>query len=445
MNTDPPSQHMTQHESLAAIADERQARRIGVGVILVTFVLFGGWAFFAPIASAVVASGVVKVELERKSVQHLEGGIVREIHVREGQMVEQGQLLITLDQTQFQADMEVGDSQVHALRASEARLQAERDGLAEIAFPDDFNADIPHIAQLIASETALFHARKGSRQGEIKVLQGRIQQSESQIVGLKQINERKQEILRSLQSELTDLQRLVAGNFISRHKLNQIDRQIAELRGDIAENDANIANLRVQQRETRLLIDFRKAEFHTADIDALTETQKKLDELLKKSMSLEDRVKRASIRAPVAGQVIGLRTNSPGAVLQPGTHILDIVPAGADLVVEARIAPADVDSVHVDQLADIRFTGFKATTTPVVEGRLVHLAGDRLIDELTGIPYFTSHIHLTAEGLQHLNQLNLRIQPGIPAEVIINTGERTLFQYLAQPISNALARTFRED
>lgn len=432
-------------DELAAIVDTRRARRIGLGVILSAFVLFGGWAFFAPIASAVVAAGVVKVELERKSIQHLEGGIVREIHVREGQHVEPGQLLITLDQTQFQADMEVGDSQVHALRATEARLKAERDGLPAIVFPEDFAGDIPHLAQFIDSESALFQARKGSRQGEIKVLQGRIQQSESQIAGLQQINARKQEILQSLQSELSDLQRLVAGNFISRHKLSQIDRQISELRGDIAENDANIANLRVQQRETRLLIDFRKAEFRTADIDALTETQKKLDALLKKSMSLEDRVKRASIRAPVAGQVIGLRTNSPGAVLQPGTHILDIVPAGADLVIEARISPADVDSVHIDQLADIRFTGFKATTTPVVEGRLVHLAGDRLIDEMTGTPYFTSHIHLTAEGLQHLKRLNLRIQPGIPAEVIINTGERTLLQYLAQPISNALARTFRED
>lgn len=432
-------------DSLADIADESRSRRIGIAVILVTFILFGGWAFFAPIASAVVATGVVKVELERKNVQHLEGGIVREIHVREGQMVELGDTLLTLDQTQFQADMEVGGSQVQALQASEARLKAERDGLSEIVFPDSFDASTPHIAQLIDSETALFNARKGSRQGEIKVLQGRIQQSESQITGLHQINESKQEILHSLQSELTDLQRLVAGNFISRHKLSQIERQISELRGEIAENDASIANLRVQQRETRLLIDFRKAEFHTADIDALTETQKKLDELLKKSMSLEDRVNRASIKAPVAGQVIGLRVNTAGAVLQPGTHILDIVPAGADLVVEARISPADVDSVHVDQLADIRFTGFKATTTPVVEGRLVHLAGDRLIDEMTGIAYFKSHIHLTPEGLQHLNRLNLRIQPGIPAEVIINTGERTLFQYLVQPISNALARTFRED
>lgn len=445
MNEIRKSTPLVEADQLLAITSESRSRRVGTMVILGAFLLFGAWAALAPIASAVIASGVVKVEQERRSVQHLEGGIVRDIHVREGQMVEQGQLLVTLEQTQFQADKAVGESQIQALRATEARLLAERDNLADIPFPDDFDNTLPQIAQLMEAETALFKARKASRTGELKVLQGRIQQSESQINGFSEINSRKHEILQSLQSELTDLQRLVAGNFISRHRLSQIERQISELRGDIAENDANIANLRVQQRETRMLMDFRKAEFHTADIDALTSTQKKLDELFNHSLSLEDRVKRASITAPVAGQVIGLRVHTPGAVLQAGTHILDIVPAGAELLIEARVSPADVDSVRIEQLADIRFTGFKATTTPVVEGRLVHLAADRQIDELTGIPYFNSHIQLTASGVQQLNRLNLRIQPGIPAEVIINTGERTLLQYLIQPITNALARSFRED
>ncbi len=445
MNKMELARNTTMAERLASATDERRSRRIGTLVIVSTFVLFGGWAALAPIASAVLASGVVKVELERQAVQHLEGGIVREIHVREGQLVEKGQVLITLDQAQFKSDLAVGGSQIQALQATLARLKAERDGLNQIVFPDDFNREDPQTAELIASENQLFTARKGSRQGEIKVLQGRIQQAESQIDGYTKINTSKNDTLLSLQAELHDLQRLIAGNFISRHKLNQIEREISELRADIAENDANIANLRVQQRETRMLIDFRKAEFRTEDINALTETQQKLDELLKRSTSLTDRVDRASIRAPAAGQVIGLRTHSPGSVLQPGTHILDIVPAGADLIVEARISPADVDSVRVDQLADIRFTGFKATTTPVIEGRLVLLAADRQLDQMTGQPYFASHVQLTPSGREQLSKLNLRIQPGIPAEVIINTGERTLLQYLVQPITNALARTFRED
>lgn len=430
--------------SLDGIVEEGRARRIGFFVIVSTFVLFGGWAALAPIGSAVVAPGVVKVELDRKTLQHLEGGIIHQIHVREGDHVERNQLLITLEQTQFQADLDVARSQTQALRASEARLKAELQGASSIAFPEDFDGTDPEITQLMQSETALFNARRSSRSGELRVLDGRIQQSGSQIAGLSRINGSKNDTLRSLESELADLQRLVAKNFISRHKLNQTERLISELQAEIAENDANIANQQVQQQETRMLIDFRKAEFRTQDVDALTDIQKRLDEMRKKTLSLADRVERASIRAPVAGQVMGLQINTTGAVLRPGTPILDIVPTGAALLVEAHISPADVDTVHTGQLADVRFTGFKATTTPVIEGKLVYLAGDRLVDQHTGLPYFNSHIQLTAAGVSKLQQLGLQIQPGIPAEVIVKTGERTLLQYIVQPLGNVLARTFRE-
>lgn len=430
--------------SLDAIVEEGRARRIGFFVIVSTFVLFGGWAALAPIGSAVVAPGVVKVELDRKTLQHLEGGIIHQIHVREGDHVERNQVLITLEQTQFQADLDVARSQAQALRASEARLKAELQGANSITFPEDFAATDPETARLMQSETALFNARRASRSGELRVLEGRIQQSGSQIAGLSRINGSKNDTLRSLESELADLQRLVAKNFISRHKLNQTERQISELQAEIAENDANIANQQVQQQETRMLIDYRKSEFRTQDVDALTELQKRLDEMRKKTLSLADRVDRASIRAPVAGQVMGLQVNTTGAVLRAGTPILDIVPTGATLLVEARISPADVDTVHAGQLADIRFTGFKATTTPVVEGKLVYLAADRLTDQHTGLPYFNSHIQLTAVGMSKLQQLGLQIQPGIPAEVIVRTGERTLLQYIVQPLGDLFARTFRE-
>lgn len=441
-----PSKALTlgHDETLAAISGDDQARRIGLGVILVVFLAFGLWAALAPIGSAVVAPGVVKVELDRKTVQHLEGGIIQKILVREGDRVEQGQILVTLEQTQFQSDLGVARSQSLALRAGEARLKAELAGSGSITFPPDFTPTDPETAQMMQSETALFNARRASRQGELRVLEGRIQQSASQIAGLSRVNASRQETLTSLESELADLQRLVAKNFISRHKLNQTERQISELKAEMAENDANIANQQVQQQETRLLIDYRKAEFRTQDIDALTEIQKQLDEMRKKALSLEDRVDRSSIRAPVAGQVMGLRINTPGSVLRPGTPVLDIVPDGAELLVEARLSPADVDTVRVGQDADIRFTGFKATTTPVVAGKLIYLAADRAIDEHTGIPYFSCQVRLTPEGQENLNRMGLRIQPGIPAEVIVKTGERTLAQYILQPIGDALARTFRE-
>lgn len=431
-------------ERLVSIVDEQYPRKMGFAIVLVAFLLFGIWAVIAPLAQAVVAPGVVKVELDRRVVQHLEGGIIKQIHIQDGAMVKRGDLLLTLDAAQFHSDKEVNDSQLLALLVTEARLRAERDGLAEIPFPDEIDRADPRIAEVMSNEMSLFNARRNSRRSETNVLRERVKQAESQIAGLTQVDQRKSEVRESLQTERADLSKLMEKNFISRHKLLQAERQVSELESDIAENNAKIASQRVQQKETELQIEFRNAEYKSQVVNSLTDVQKRIDELRKKLLSINDRVDRAEIRAPVSGKVIGLKVNTPGGVLAPGTHILDIVPEGANLQIEAHLSPNDINTVRIGQSADIRLTSFKATTTPVIEGTVTHLAGDRLIDERTGAPYFECLVELTPASVEVLAQSNLKLQPGIPADVIIKTGERTMMQYITQPLSNALAQVFRE-
>lgn len=426
-------------------AEEGALHRIGLGVIALVFVIFLGWAAWAPLASAIVAPGVIKIESEHHGVQHLEGGIVRQITVREGDLVSEGKVLLELDDTQFKAELEATQGQVLALSAALARLEAEYAGKAEIAFPDGFAQASPQIETLKHDEQALLQARRDGLKGELGILRSRMQHNESQIRGLQEINATKERMRRSLEAEVADLQRLLPGKFISRHKVSQTERQLAEVEGEMAENSASMANLKTQQREIQAQIDYRKADFKTRVAEAISDTRRRLDELEKRQRGLEDRVSRTIIRAPSTGQILGLKVHAPGAVISPGTQIMDIVPADTPLLVEARISPQDIDSVHTNLQADIRLTGFKAATTPVISGRVLTVAGDRLIDERSGQPYFKTQIALNEAGIQQLARLQLRVQPGQPADVMIRTGERTLFAYLLQPLGNALSKAMTEE
>lgn len=436
----------SQDHSVQEITDDLRPARIGWWALGILGLLVVIWGVVAPLASAVVATGFIKVASERQSVQHLEGGIVHKIHVREGDTVRKDDVLITLDGTQFHADLDTTRNQITALEAAVARLRTEQEGRKSIDFPESLlQAEDERTHQILESETQLFKARRDAFNGDINVLRSRLSQSESQIRGLEGINERKQEIVKSLDTEISDLQRLLPGKFISRHRVSQSERQREETASEIAENNAKIGNARVEQTEIRSSIEFKRADFISKVVNELSETQKRLDELKQRQRSLEDKVARTIIKAPATGKVIDLKANTPGGVVAPGMPILDVVPNNAELVIEAQLSPADVDNVHLGQMADIRLTGFKAATTPVIEGKVIHIAGDRSVHERTGEAYFKSFIQVTPQGLEQLEKLKLHLQPGAPADVIIKTGERTLLAYLLQPLGNALARAFKEE
>lgn len=423
--------------------DDKPIRRLGYGILFVTFGLFGGWATLAPLDGAALAPGVVTVKSYRKTVQHLEGGIVHALHVRDGDPVQVGDVLLELDDSQLRAEFEMVRSQLIALLAQESRLQAEQkthDGALPVP---DFAPGDPRIREAMANEEQIFQTRRSSLSGEVSIFEKNIVQLEAQIEGLQAMVSSKQELASSYAEEIADLRALLAEGFIDIQRLRDQERSLTRLRSEIAEHRSAMAQARLRISETRLQILQLNKAFASEVAAQLGDTHTRVRDLRERLAAIQSRLERTRIVAPESGMVIGLSVHTVGGVIGAGTPLLDIVPTDAELVVEARIAPTDIDRVAIGRHADIRFSAFKSSTTPVIEGMLTHISADRLIDTDTGMPYYLGRLELTEEGRATLGGLTLL--PGMPAEVLINTGERTLLNYLMQPAGDALARSLIED
>ena len=425
--------------------DDRPARRIGLVVLLATFAGFGGWAAVAQLDSAAVATGVVTVESHRKTIQHFEGGIVKDILVRDGDRVQSGAILLRLDDTQARARLEIIRSQYLAARALEARLMAERDQQTQLAFPEELLGlrDDPRVRDTLEGQEQVFKARHEVLQGETALLEQRIEQLQAQISGLEALQQTEQKRIDSLQRELQDFRRLRQSGYTDKLRLLELERDIAKLEGERASHLAEIARTRIQVGETKLQILQLRKQLQIEVVAESRDTQTRLFDLIERMRALQDTVERTEIRAPTAGTVVGLEVHTVGGVVAPGTPLLEIVPQGEPLVVDAKVQPNDIDKVHPGLAADIRFTAFKLRTTPVAEGKVLTVSADRLIDPNTKYPYYLARVQVTPQGMERLRELELL--PGMPAEVIIKTGERTLLDYLLRPLLDAFARSFRED
>ena len=433
----------SQHSSTALLVDDTPVRRVGYLMLLVTFGLFGGWAALAPLDSSALAPGVVTVKSYRKTVQHLEGGIVRELRVHDGDLVKTGDVLLVLDSTQARSDMEMTRSQLIAALQLQARLEAERDALPEpVAVPALDPAD-PRVQEARDSEARIFQTRRTSLLGEIGLQEKTIGQIEEQIRGFKTIIASKQTLAASYQEEIVDLRALLAEGYVDKQRLREQERSLSRLQTEIAESQSEIAQARVHIDEARLKILQLKKAFASEVAGLLGDARSKVYELRERLATLQDRDQRTDILAPEAGMVMGMTVHTLGAVVSPGTALLDIVPANEELIVEAQVSPMDIDRIALGKLADIRFSAFKSSTTPVIEGRLVQISADRLINKDTGTAYYLARVALTDKGRQTLG--NLTLVPGMPVEVLVNTGARTLLQYLIQPASNVFARSLIED
>lgn len=420
----------------------KRVSAFGFLVVFITFGIFGGWAALAPLDSAALAPGVVMVQSFRKSIQHLEGGIVKELLVRDGDLVKTGAPLIVLDETQIRADYEVTRSQLIAAQATEARLRAERDDLEAIDFSSMIEQITPRALEARESETQVFKARRNSRLGEISVLQERIGQLHEQANGLKQVIGTKGSLERSFSTEIRELKELLAEGFVEKQRLLEQERNLDKTRAEMADHRSEITKTQLQINETKLQILQLNKDFNAEVVSQLAEMQTKVFDLQEKRAALEDRLSRVVIRAPEDGMILGMKVHTIGGVISPATPLLEIVPSVSDLIVEAKVSPNDIDRVEVGKSADIRFSNFNSSTTPVIEGRVIHVSADRL-EEQDGTPYYLARIGLTEEGAKRLN--GLRLQPGMPAEVFINTGERTMLQYLIQPAADAFARSLIEE
>lgn len=423
--------------------DDRPTRRVGFLIVMVTFGLFGGWAVFAPLDSAALAPGVVTVKSYRKTVQHLEGGIVRELRVHDGDRVTAGDVLLVLDNTQARSETEMMRSQLIAARELEARLVAERDGAAEPAAVPDLDASDPRVREARDSEARIFQTRRNGLLGEIGIQEKAIRQIEEQIRGFRAIIASKQTLATSYQEEIVDLRALLAEGYVDKQRLREQERSLARLQAEVVEHQSASARAQVQIGEAELKILQLKKTFATEVAGQLGETRTKIYDLRERLATVQDRDKRTEVLAPESGMVMGMTVHTLGGVVNPGTPLMDIVPANEELIVEAQLSPTDIDRIVVGQLVDIRFSAFKSSATPVIEGQLLQVSADRLTNKETGTAYYLARVALTETGRKTLG--NLALVPGMPAEVLINTGARTLLQYLIQPASNAFARSLIED
>lgn len=422
---------------------DRVPRTIGLYIVLTVFGGFGLWAMLAPLDSAALAPAVVIVKNYHKTVQHLEGGIVSEILVTDGQLVEQGQKLLVLDATQARAELGILKGQYFTTRAMDNRLAAERDSLDTVDFSADLDVGDMRALEAIKNEELIFEARRSDRLGEIEVLGQRIVQLESQIQGLRALVASKGEIVSSYNEEVNDLTELLSEGYVDKRRLRELQRGLSRSVGEVADHRASIAQAEVKIGETRLHILQLNKRFTTEVVDQLAETQARVYDLRERISAIQDRLRRTVITAPVEGIVMGMNTHTIGGVVRPGETLLDIVPEHAELVIDARVAPMDIDRVSVGMEATIRFSAFKNATTPILHGILRNISADRLVDEQTGIPYYLVRVEVSDESKKMLGSLVLI--PGMPAEVLIKTGERTLFEYLVQPARNAFARSLIED
>jgi len=417
--------------------------RIGLTIFALVFGVFGGWAALAPIDGAAYAPGEVKVESQNKSVQHLEGGIIAEILVGNGDLVDPGQPLINLDRTQPQSQLEIVRTQYTANLALLARLNAQRQEADGISWPAELDAANPATREEMDAQIEIFEARKAALEGNIEVLEQRIGQLEKRVVGMQAMRESRIQLADSYKAELEDTRSLLEQGFSDQIRYRELERNYANFSGEAAELAANIASTEIQVGETRLQILQVQKDFRNEVAAELAETRTNLNDLAERIIALEDVVTRTVIRAPDSGYVTGMQIHTVGGVISPGMVIVDIVPEDDELVIEAQISPNDIDRVALNQNANIRFSAF-GSMTPTIFGEVINLSADSFQDQNTGLSYYTAEIKVSPEALADLGD-DLVLMPGMPAEVFITTGERTFLQYLFKPFSNAVARSFRED
>ncbi len=431
-------------DELEPVTDERPIRNIGVIVLICTFGILGGWGYFAPLDSSALAPGTVSVKSFRKTIQHLDGGIVGELLVKDGDVVQEGDVLIILDDTEVKAQLEILRGEYISLSARVARLTAERDQKSRISYPDYLqdNND-SHMVDAKQVEEQIFLAKKNAHEGEMAVLKQRISQLSSRITGLTGQRASKQRLMASYSDEIHDLRELLAEGFADKQRLREMERAYEAADGEIASLVSEIASDEVQIGETKLQILQVEKQFQKEVAAELGEAQAKLYDVTQRLTATRDKVVRTEIKSPSAGRVLGLTLHNTGSVVSPGKPILDIVPQQEELVITAHVSPMDIDRVKEGLVAQVRFSAFKQALTPKMEGKVVNLSADKLTDERTGTSYYQAEIELTPESYQKMDGIELL--PGMPAEVLINTGQRTVVEYLLQPITNALSRAFIED
>jgi HlyD family type I secretion membrane fusion protein len=416
-------------------------RRAVLLPLVIAAALLTLWASLAPVSGAVVAGARIKVELERKTVQHLEGGIVREIKVRNGQKVRAGDVLVIVDDVRSDAELALLEDQYRAERVRHARVSAE----ASLAREFDIDAGLavePRVAEHLARERAQFAARRRTLDEQLEALQMQAGAARAQASALESQIESVRESGRFAAEELKLNEKLVAEGYVARARLLPLQRADADYRSRLGESRGELALAKQRMAELQARMADARNRYQQAATDELKASATRLRELEERLRPSKDQVERQSIRSPVDGVVMSLKVTAPGEVLTAGAAILDVVPSNEMLVVEARIRPQDVNQVFVDAPAHVRLAAFDARTTPLLPGRVTFVSPDRMSDPDTGESWFAATVEVDAAALEHHPEI--RLKAGMPAELFVTTSDRTLFEYLVDPITAFTNRALRE-
>jgi HlyD family type I secretion membrane fusion protein len=404
----------------------------------------GVWTAAAPLTGAVIAPGHVKVDTNRKVVQHQEGGIVRGLRVREGQVVQAGEVLVDLADVQVDASLQVVRGRLDAETARRARLVAEREFASTVTFPDSLRnrRQERRVRELLDREVHLHRTRREMLDAQIRWLRTQIAETRSEIAVREEQIAVGREAEQLQRTELGWNADLEARGFVSRARVLGMTRDASEYRRRRGEHEADLTLARQRIADLELRIVNARNDYLARAAEEWKESTTQLHQLEESLRPAEDASRRQRIVAPVAGTVVDLAVSTVGAVIGPRDRLMDIVPATPDLIVEARIRPEDINSVHTGSPADVRLIAFRQRITPVVEGEVSHVSADRLVDAPTGQPYYVAHIRVTREALQQAGDLTLKA--GMPAEVFVKTAARTPLDYLLDPVTAYLRRGMRE-
>ena len=430
--------------------DPRRLRRSVNGpfwagmAILVFFVgAFGYWAASVPLSGGALAPGTIAPEGSRRTVQHYEGGIVRKLWVDEGQTVEKGAPLLVLADVASQSKHDAYIAKRESLLAKKARLDAEKSGEARIAFPDSLSSQ--NLArETVASQTRIFAARKLEFEARQSVLSQRLRQLSAQISGYQALIDSQNNQLKFLRQEADAKERLLRKGFARLPDALRLRRMIAESLGRLGELHANINGAQQKQMETEFELRALKTERAARIAVEFDEVSNELREIVEKIRATEDVLKRRVVRAPVTGRVVNMRVKTIGGVVRRGDGILDIVPTDERLLVEARLSPLDIDVVHEGLTAEVSLTAYAGASTPRIKGTVLMVSADSKTNEQSGNkPYYLAKVAVEKSELAKIGK-NVRLTPGMPADVMIVTGDRTMLSYLLQPFRDAFHRSFRE-
>jgi len=428
------------------VIEARRLGHLGAAVLALGLLPVLAWLALAPLSSAVIAHAFVKVDLDRRPVQHAEGGIIREVKVRDGQRVAQGEPLIILGDVAVDADLSRLTYRLQAERASSVRLEAEQVVLSSLVFPPNLlaaaNTDA-RLAEQLAKERALFVTRRDALRTQTALLREQRERVVQEGVALRAQIAQASASLKHQQVELTSNRNLLKDGFVSLARISQLEASVADYAAKLEEKRSEVARAEQRLIDVDLRMKSLEGEYRQQASDQLKVTTTRIGEIQEELRKVRDASVRQVIVAPAAGDVMDLKFNAPGAVVPPRETIANIVPNDPKLVIEAHIRTEDVSRVHQGQIAEVRFTAYKYRVTRMVEGKVLYVAADRSVDRVNGSPYYVVVVEAAPASLGKAG--DIKLQAGMPAEVYINGEERTPLQYLLQPLTQILHKAGRED